>query len=98
MRGGEAVAVSLALVGRAGAGKRHDRRVVHRGDGGGEALGGALVDAAVGRAAVVGELEGDGGAAVGVGRRGVGQGPGRAHRGPGREGPGGAGGGERGGG
>src|SRR5262249_25895072 len=57
--------------------------VVDRGDGDREALRGAGVDAAVRRAAVVLEVDGDGGAAEGVGRRGEGE---RAGRGDGRPG------------
>ena len=49
-------------------------------DGDGEGLGGAGVDAAVGRAAVVVDAHGDRGGAVGVGGRGVGEGAGRADR------------------
>ena len=53
------------------------RRVVHRGDIEADRIGGGIkIDAAIGGAAVVAHLEGEGGngAAVGVGRRGVSEG------------------------
>src|SRR5262249_24100285 len=59
------------LVDRRRVGRRDARRVIHRGDGDDERLRRRGIHAAVGRAAVVLEDDGDGGGAVGVGGRRV---------------------------